>query len=127
MKSHKNLYTRYILLERTMVQFLCMYLAKGRFNSVFFLFFSKFFDIYISACGKWNCKTKLYTRYILLKKYWCNLCVHTSLERRCNSIFSKIFLIVISWLLLHGITQSFIWNIRTARDDIDINSVIIPL
>ena len=74
MKWNKNLYTRYILSERTMVQFLRTYLARGR----------------------------------------------------CNSVFSKVLLIVISRLPLHGIAQKFIWNIRTARNDIDIISVIVP-
>ena len=44
---------------------------------------------------------------------------------RCNSVFYKILLTVIFQLLLHGITQNFRWNIPTARDDIDIISVIL--
>ena len=43
-----------------------------------------------------------------------------------NSVVYKILLIVISQLLLHGIAQNFTWNICTARDDIDIISVIFP-
>ena len=52
--------------------------------------------------------------------------VYTYLARgRCNSVFSKILLIVISQFLLHGIAQKLIWNARITRKDIDINSVII--
>ena len=36
MKSHKNIYTRCILLENTMIQFLCTYLTRGRCNSAFY-------------------------------------------------------------------------------------------
>ena len=74
MKLRKNFYKRYIVLEKTLVQFVCTYLDRGR----------------------------------------------------CNSVFYKILLIVISQLLLHGIAQNFRWNLRTARDDIHIISVILP-
>ena len=53
------------------------------------------------------------------------LCTYLS-RGRCNSVFYKILLVVISQLLLHGIAQNFRWNIYTARDDIDIISMIIP-
>ena len=67
-----------------------------------------------------------YERYIVLEKILVQF-VCTYLDRgRCNSVFSKILFIVISWLLLHGIAQNFIWNIRTARDDIGVISLTIP-
>ena len=58
MKSHKNLYTRYRLLERKIVQFLYICVTKGRSNPVFFQNSS---DSNISACIKWNC-TKFFTQ-----------------------------------------------------------------
>ena len=45
---------------------------------------------------------------------------------RYNSGFYKILLKVICQLLLHGIAQNFTWHVRTARDDIDIISVVLP-
>ena len=74
MELRKNFYERYMILEKTLVKFVCIYLHRGR----------------------------------------------------CNSLFSKILLLVISWLQLHGITQNFIWNICIARDDIKKISVIVP-
>ena len=74
MKLGKNFYERYILLEKTLVQFVCTYLDRGR----------------------------------------------------CNSVFSKIPLIVISWLLLHGIAQNFIWNICIVGNHTEKFSVIVP-
>ena len=74
MELRKTFYERYIVLEKTLVQFVCTYLDRGR----------------------------------------------------CNSVFSKILLIVIIWLLLHGIAQTFIFNICIARDDIEKNFVIVP-
>ena len=74
MELRKNFYKTYIVLEKTLVQFVCTYLGRGR----------------------------------------------------CNPVFSKIILIVISWLLFYGITQNFIWNICIARDDIEKISVIVP-
>ena len=44
----------------------------------------------------------------------------------CNSVFYKILLIVMSQVLLHGIAQKFRWNLRIARDDIHVISVILP-
>ena len=73
MELRNNFYEIYIVLEKTLVQFVCTYLDRGR----------------------------------------------------CNSVFSKILWIVISWLLLHGIAQIFIWNICIARDDIEIISFLI--
>ena len=73
MELRKNFYKRYIVLEKTLVQFVCTYLDR----------------------------------------------------RRCNSVFSKILLVVISWLLLHGFAQNFIWNMCIARDDIEKFSVIV--
>ena len=75
MELRKIFYERYIVLEKTLVEFVCTYLYRGR----------------------------------------------------CKYPFSKIFLIVMSWLLLHAIAQNFIWNICTARDDIDIISMTLPL
>ena len=74
MELHKMFYKRYTVLEETLVQFVCTYLAR----------------------------------------------------RRCNSVFSKILLIVMSRLLWHGIAQTLTWNIHTAKDNIDIISMIIP-
>ena len=74
MELRKIFFERYIVLEKTLVQFVCTYLDRGR----------------------------------------------------CNSVFSKILLIVITWLLLHGIAQNFIWNICIARDNIEKISVIVP-
>ena len=34
MKSHKNVYVRYTLLEITIIHFKCIYLNKGRYYSV---------------------------------------------------------------------------------------------
>ena len=71
-------------------------------------------------------KQNLYTGYILLEKTTVQfLCTYIT-RRRCNSVFAKIILIVISRLLSHGIIQNFIWNICTARDDIEKVSVIVP-
>ena len=67
----------------------------------------------------------LYKIYAI-KKRLHNFCVHSSLEGAAILFFYKILLVVVSQLLLHGIAQNFRWNMRTARDDIDIISVILP-
>ena len=120
-KKAKNC-TGYILLEETLVQFVCTYLARGRCNSVF----SKILLIVISWPVVNGIAQKFYARYILLEEIFIQfVCTYLTRER-CSSVFSKIPVIVISLLLVHGNSQNFIWNIRTARDDIDIISVIIP-
>ena len=69
---------------------------------------------------------KFYTRYILLEEILVKfMCPHPA-KGRCNSVFSKILLIVMCRHLLHGIVQNFMWKIRTVKDDIYIISVIIP-
>ena len=123
MKMHKNLYTRYRLLERKIVQFLYIYITRGRCNPVFFQNSS---DSNTSACIKWNCTNFLHKIHTIRKKHWYNFCVHTFLGGAAILFFSKVHLIVIARLPLHGITQKFLWNIRTARNDVGIISVIIP-
>ena len=101
----------------------CAYTSLGMLQ---FCFFLNYFDSHIIACVEWNCKQNLYTRCILLEETLLQFVCTYLLRGRCNSIFSKILLIVISRLLLHEIARNIIWNVRTARDNIDIISVIIP-
>ena len=39
--------------------------------------------------------------------------------RVANSVFPKFFVIVLSWIILHGIVQNFARNILTLKGDID--------
>ena len=96
-----------------------MYLDRGHCNSVF----SKILLVVISRLVANGTEKKITSkREETLEQFVC-----TYLARgRCNSVFSKILLIVMPRLLLYGIAQNYLWNIRVARDDIDIISVIIP-
>ena len=74
MKLRKNFYERYMVLEKTLVQFVCTYLVRGR----------------------------------------------------CNSVFFKIILIVISRLVENGIAQKFLGKIHNIRKNIGTICVYIP-
>ena len=90
MKSHKNLHTKYMLLEKRIVQLLCAYLTRGRFNSVF----SKILLIVISRLVVNGIAHFFffYTRCILLEKTLVQfLCTYLARERLNNFFFQNSF------------------------------------
>ena len=44
----------------------------------------------------------------------------SSVGGRSYFIFTKIFALILSRILLHGIVQNFAWNMLTLKDDIDV-------
>ena len=122
MELHKKFYTRYILLEKTLVQFVCIYLTRGSCNSVISkILLTVILRLVVNGIAQ-NFLHKIHTIRRKLVQF-----VYTYFAREhCYCVFSKIHLIVISQFLFHGIAQNFISNIRTARDDIYVISVIIP-
>ena len=106
-----------------MVQLLCPYLTRGLCNSVF----SKIILIVISGLVMNGIAKKICIcmRYILLEETLVQF-VCTYLAGGVPILFFQKYFLVISRLLLHGIAENFRWNLRTARDDIHIISVILP-
>ena len=94
-----------------MVQFLCTYLQ---------LIFPKKFDSHISACIEWNCKKNYMLDTYCQKNHWYNLYV-----LNIQFCFSQNYFDSHISASVDGIAQTFIWTTCTARDDIDIISVII--
>ena len=106
-----------------MLQFACTYLARRHCNSVF----SKTLLIVISWLVQNGIVQIFFTQDTLYQKqHWHNLCVHNLIGGAEILFFQNFFLIFISRILLYGIAQNFIWNIRTARNDNDIISMIVP-
>ena len=104
----KSLYKWYIQLETTMVQFLCTFLTRGRCNSVFL---QNSFDSDISASVAWN-RSKFYMEYMYNKTWhWYNFYDFYLTRGRYNCVSLKTLLIIVTWLLLHGISQNLIYNI----------------
>ena len=90
----------------------CAYTSLGMLQ---FCFFLNYFDSHIIACVEWNCKQNLYTRCILLEETLLQFVCTYLLRGRCNSIFSKILLIVISQLVVSGIAQKILHKIHAIR------------
>ena len=84
-KSHKYLCTRCILLKKTMVQFLCIYLTRGRCKCAF----SKILLIVTFRLVVNGFAQNFYTRYILLEETVVLFaCIYLA-RRRCHSVFQK--------------------------------------